>query len=123
EDGKTLVTRHLPPGGPAGFEEILAQVLDRMPAGAEAMVGVMHSDFDVTDAALELVARRYDGRVVVYPNSGIYDMPHSRFATVCPPDEFVERARRWIDGGAAIVGGCCGIGPEHIAALAETLDG
>ena len=26
-------------------------------------------------------------------------------------------ARRWVDAGASIVGGCCGIGPEHIAEL------
>jgi homocysteine S-methyltransferase len=96
-------------------------VLDRMPAGADVMVGVMHCDLDVTDAALDVVARRFDGPVVVYPNSGIYEMPHWRFDTVCAPEEFVEHALRWIDGGAVIVGGCCGVGPEHIAALADRL--
>jgi S-methylmethionine-dependent homocysteine/selenocysteine methylase len=28
-------------------------------------------------------------------------------------------ARRWIDAGATIVGGCCGTGPAHIAALSS----
>ncbi|TYA49849.1 homocysteine S-methyltransferase family protein [Aggregatibacter actinomycetemcomitans] len=27
-----------------------------------------------------------------------------------------------MDNGAIIVGGCCGIGPEHIAALAEAFE-
>ncbi len=29
----------------------------------------------------------------------------------------------WIDAGATIVGGCCGIMPRHIALLRATLDG
>ncbi len=35
--------------------------------------------------------------------------------------QFVEFAERWIDAGATIIGGCCGIGPEYIAALAARL--
>jgi S-methylmethionine-dependent homocysteine/selenocysteine methylase len=35
------------------------------------------------------------------------------------PDRYREFAQTWIDAGATIVGGCCGIGPEHIGALAE----
>lgn len=31
---------------------------------------------------------------------------------------YLEHARRWIDAGATIIGGCCGTGPAHIAALA-----
>jgi S-methylmethionine-dependent homocysteine/selenocysteine methylase len=35
---------------------------------------------------------------------------------ISPPD-YLEWARDWVARGARIVGGCCGIGPEHIAAL------
>lgn len=119
EDGETVETRH-PVGAPA-FDEVLPQVLDRLSADADAMVGVMHCDFDVTDAALEIVARQFGGPVVVYPNSGLYEMPHWRFDTVCSPQEFVDHALRWIGDGAAMVGGCCGLGPEHIAALARAV--
>ncbi|MYB54621.1 MAG: homocysteine S-methyltransferase family protein [Acidobacteriia bacterium] len=35
--------------------------------------------------------------------------------------QFVRAARRFVDRGASFVGGCCGIGPEDIAALAEHL--
>jgi S-methylmethionine-dependent homocysteine/selenocysteine methylase len=34
---------------------------------------------------------------------------------------YADLARRWIDAGATIVGGCCGTGPAHIAALATLL--
>ena len=35
------------------------------------------------------------------------------------PDRYAEHARRWLDSGASIVGGCCEVGPSHIAALRE----
>jgi S-methylmethionine-dependent homocysteine/selenocysteine methylase len=33
------------------------------------------------------------------------------------PERYLEYAIQWVRSGATIVGGCCGIGPEHIAAL------
>jgi S-methylmethionine-dependent homocysteine/selenocysteine methylase len=33
------------------------------------------------------------------------------------PDNYARFAREWLKLGADIVGGCCGIGPEHVAAL------
>ncbi len=33
--------------------------------------------------------------------------------------EFVEYAKQWQSMGATMIGGCCGIGPRHIAALAQ----
>jgi S-methylmethionine-dependent homocysteine/selenocysteine methylase len=33
------------------------------------------------------------------------------------PERYASFARDWIDAGATIVGGCCGITPEHIRAL------
>ncbi len=33
------------------------------------------------------------------------------------PPGYLGFVRDWVDRGATIIGGCCGIGPEHIAAL------
>ena len=35
------------------------------------------------------------------------------------PEAYAAHAARWVDAGATIVGGCCEVGPEHIAALAD----
>ncbi|WP_416191598.1 homocysteine S-methyltransferase family protein [Neisseria sp. CCUG12390] len=35
------------------------------------------------------------------------------------PPNYLSWAKEWVKAGAEIVGGCCGIGPEHIQALAE----
>jgi S-methylmethionine-dependent homocysteine/selenocysteine methylase len=37
------------------------------------------------------------------------------------PPRYCSWAKAWVASGATIVGGCCGIGPEHIEALAEGL--
>ncbi|MBD3645913.1 MAG: homocysteine S-methyltransferase family protein, partial [Pseudomonadales bacterium] len=37
------------------------------------------------------------------------------------PDAYAEHVLRWIEEGATMVGGCCEVGPAHIAALAERL--
>lgn len=36
------------------------------------------------------------------------------------PGHYLEFARCWIDAGANIVGGCCGIGPHHIRRMYES---
>ena len=37
------------------------------------------------------------------------------------PERYAAFVSRWLDGGADIVGGCCGIGPEHIARIRDLL--
>jgi S-methylmethionine-dependent homocysteine/selenocysteine methylase len=37
------------------------------------------------------------------------------------PDGYCTFARTWVDAGATLIGGCCGVGPEQIATLAERL--
>lgn len=37
------------------------------------------------------------------------------------PDDYAVFARRWAAAGASIIGGCCGIGPEHIARLSSVV--
>lgn len=36
------------------------------------------------------------------------------------PQSYIGWAQRWVDQGATMVGGCCGISPEHIGALSRT---
>jgi S-methylmethionine-dependent homocysteine/selenocysteine methylase len=37
------------------------------------------------------------------------------------PESYLIWAKKWVSSGANIIGGCCGIGPEHIAALSAGL--
>ena len=37
------------------------------------------------------------------------------------PDAYARLALTWVDQGATILGGCCEIGPAHIAEIATRL--
>jgi homocysteine S-methyltransferase len=37
------------------------------------------------------------------------------------PEGYLGWAKDWVARGATVVGGCCGIGPEHIARLRDGL--
>jgi S-methylmethionine-dependent homocysteine/selenocysteine methylase len=39
------------------------------------------------------------------------------------PQVYAEFAEHWIDAGATMVGGCCEVGPYHIALLAKRFGG
>jgi S-methylmethionine-dependent homocysteine/selenocysteine methylase/SAM-dependent methyltransferase len=58
----------------------------------------------------------------VYPNLGYYTDAGWRFEPGVGAAEYAAMALRWREQGAQIVGGCCGVGPAHIAAARELLD-
>lgn len=45
---------------------------------------------------------------------------HDLRADLDPP-QYLKWVRQWLAHGADIVGGCCGVGPEHIALIREVL--
>ena len=57
----------------------------------------------------------------VMPNAGYPTVAGRRTFFQGRPDYFGEKLARIVQAGAAIVGGCCGTSPEHIAALARHL--
>lgn len=59
-----------------------------------------------------------DKLIVVYPNSGAdYDARLKCWTGQETAEEFAELARHWRATGASMIGGCCRIGPQQIAAL------
>ena len=101
-----------------GFAELLRAV---PPTKETPVAGVMHTHVDLTAPALAALRELFDGPTFAYPDSGLFEMPHWRFVDVVPPAAFAQAARGWIEEGLQVVGGCCGLGLEHIEALAEML--
>jgi homocysteine S-methyltransferase len=98
-----------------------AEVIDPVMRIGGSVAGVMHSYADDTTAALEILFRHWSGPVSAYPESGYFEMPDWRFVDIVAPETFAAQTRRWVESGVQIVGGCCGIGPEHIEAMTGTL--
>jgi S-methylmethionine-dependent homocysteine/selenocysteine methylase len=59
----------------------------------------------------------------VYPNLGHLAGKRWRFDEGIGPEAYAELALGWRDEGAQIIGGCCGVTCDHIAALAPALEG
>ena len=101
-----------------GFEDLLAALASPAPAA----VTVMHSDPEVIPAAIEIIRRRFTGPIGAYAEIGSWTPPNWVFGDLTP-GEYLQHARTWAQGGAQLIGGCCGIGPEHIGAIRDHLAG
>lgn len=88
-----------------------------MDTGAVAAL-IMHHEASITDEALAIIRSAWAGPMGAYPESGRFEMPNWVFTETSPTD-FVDACRRWRRAGASILGGCCGITPSHIRALAH----
>ena len=91
-------------------------------AGADAVL-VNCTPPDGVDQALPAAAAP-GGLFGAYAHLGEVDpaVPWGR-APDLTPEQYADRAARWIERGATIVGGCCGTTPAHIAALAARFRG
>ena len=104
------------------YGPLAESVREIMSVGGSAVL-MMHSVRDITEDAVKVLRASYPGPVGAYPNAGYWERPNWTFVDQVSPDEYLADARRWAAAGAAVVGGCCGVGVEHIRALAEGLRG
>jgi len=62
-----------------------------------------------------------EGLLSAYPNAGYPKYHDGRYLYFTSPEYFANSARGLAAQGARLIGGCCGIGPQHIAAMVEAL--
>jgi homocysteine S-methyltransferase len=62
-----------------------------------------------------------EGLLSAYPNAGDPKYHDGRYVYFTSPEDFANAARGLAGAGARLIGGCCGIGPQHIAAMVEAL--
>jgi homocysteine S-methyltransferase len=74
--------------------------------------------------ALEAFGRPADGGPArsILPNAGLPQRVEGQFIYAAGPEYFGAMVPRMLAAGAAIVGGCCGTTPAHIAAMRTALD-
>ena len=118
DDTGTVMTQSMD-GEPMPFEDALRAVTGR----GETLVGVMHSEIDDTGPGLECARQVCEAPLGAWPNSGHFEPPHWQFDDVASPEDFAEIAARWMAAGIRVIGGCCGLGPEHVRAVTERIRG
>lgn len=97
--------------------ERLSEAVPELTQMGVSLVSVMHTLTENTPEALEEIKSHWQGPLGAYPHSGRFIMPNWQFNDVITPEDFVAEAHRWRELGATAIGGCCGIGPEHIKLL------
>ncbi len=83
------------------------------------IMNVMHTPVTDVNEALGIIRKYWDGPLGVYPESGYFTMPNWNFVDIIEPEELVSQAKGWVDDGVTLLGGCCGLGPDHIRALRD----
>ncbi|MGD0009029.1 MAG: bifunctional homocysteine S-methyltransferase/methylenetetrahydrofolate reductase [Terriglobia bacterium] len=67
--------------------------------------------------ALEIIAAVTGRKLSAQPNAGMPRTVEGRNIYLSSPEYLASYARRFIQSGARLVGGCCGTTPEHIKAI------
>lgn len=98
-------------------------VADELPekplaVGANCGVGAP----DILAALLDMAAERPDATIVVKGNCGIPEFHGTEIHYSGTPELMADYVRLAVDGGARIIGGCCGTSFEHLAAMRKALD-
>jgi hypothetical protein len=98
-------------------QEGLDELLDALLGSTVSAVTVMHSVIEAVPSGLDLIARHWSG-----PVGRIRTAATTNARVILgdiTPEAFEGASASWIDRGAQLVGGCYGIRPEHIRALAD----
>ena len=107
-------------GTPVTIDGTDASRLLELAQGRADAVMIMHTDIDVAGQALPILRRAWPRPLGAYPHVGEWTPPNWVFGEITPR-AFADKVAPWVDDGAQILGGCCGIGPAHIAALRKAL--
>lgn len=94
-----------------------AELLEVLADSDVDAAGVMHTPSNIIGEAVDILDAVFQGPLMAYPDSGYFKMPRWQFEDVIPPAELRRFAEGWVEQGVRILGGCCGLSPEHIAAL------
>ncbi len=77
------------------------------------------------DQVVEILKRyreETDLPLLARPNAGTPAEVEGRWVYPLTPEGLASRVTDFVAAGAALIGGCCGVGPEHIAACRDALN-
>ena len=76
---------------------------------------------DADTVVAELLAAAGNVPVWVKPNAGVPKIVGDAVVYEADAEMLAAHARRYVEQGARVVGGCCGSTPEHVAAIARAV--
>ncbi|MEO1794088.1 MAG: homocysteine S-methyltransferase family protein [Pseudomonadota bacterium] len=115
DDGRALTGRH----------DTTIPFSDLVTLGIEAdfpVHGVLHSPAEIISDSLSAIREQFAGPMMAYPDSGFFKSPNWQFVDVMSPADLAGFSKTWIGLGAQVIGGCCGLGPDHTRAQRTLAD-
>jgi 5-methyltetrahydrofolate--homocysteine methyltransferase len=113
--GKTMMGLH-----PRNIHGVLAD-FEAQPIAVGANCGVGASD--MLSTLIDMHGAAPANKVIVKGNCGIPQFQGTEIVYSGTPDLMADYVRLAVDGGATIIGGCCGTSAHHLAAMRKALDG
>ena len=81
------------------------------------VMGIMHTAVDLISDCNSIIKNHHTGPLMAYPDSGYFQAPNWQFVDIITPQNLLKFAEVWKTEGMQIIGGCCGLGPEHTFVL------
>jgi homocysteine S-methyltransferase len=99
-----------------------ALVATVVPRGVAAVAANCGSGPEPARAVVRQLVASGAPLVGAWPNAGLPRRAGGRLVYTAGPDYFADTVARLATEGARLVGGCCGTGPAHVAAMRARLD-
>ncbi len=82
-------------------------------------VCIMHSDVRLVEHCLPVARQHWSGPLGAYAHAAAMVDGEFTHDAVISPDEYAAYLPAWKAAGATMLGGCCGIGPDHLRKVAN----
>ncbi|MEO0467791.1 MAG: homocysteine S-methyltransferase family protein [Pseudomonadota bacterium] len=95
----------------------LAEAVALLTAKPIDVIAIMHTEVEYVAECLEIVQAGWSGPICVYAHSARWENHKTVFDGTISAMEYADYATVWARQGVQIIGGCCGLGVDHIKAL------
>ncbi len=112
---------------PAGYFTPYGQKVEQVArryrdAGADAVGANCSLGVDMMIPIAQQFRQSTSLPIIIRPNAGLPEMVNGKAVWEESPELFAAGAKKLLDAGVNIIGGCCGTTPEHIRAMRKMME-
>ena len=101
--------------------ELLEDAIKALSDEDVPLLSIMHTEVEDINPCLDIVEKHWNKHIGVYAHSGDAIDGDWTFHDIISPEQYADYCRQWTQRNIAIIGGCCGIRPDHICDLHKVL--
>lgn len=113
---------------PRGFFTVMGVSIDQATerltqAGADIIGSNCGNGMEKMIAIAEEFRKKSKLPIIIQPNAGLPQLINGKVVYLETPEVFASGAKKLLDLGVSIIGGCCGTTPAHIKAMRAVVEG